>query len=266
MGTNLGLVLALASLFLVAGSFAWTKTTGRPLPPAMERAVAFAGTLLAVAALLSHPGAAGYVVASIGLLLGGFFSFLTFMSGLPDQRAAAEVGSRAPDFHSFDADGREFRLSGLGGSGVLLKFFRGTWCPYCVADLRLWSERREELRELGLKLVAVSHDSVEDLRRFKRGHDWDMTLVADPDLEIIRLYNLQNRNFTPKGGPFRDMAIPAAILIDKEGKVLWMSQATDFRVRLHPDKVLTDLRAVLRPGEALQRSRFAHSNIVSEES
>jgi peroxiredoxin len=266
MGTILGLVLALASLFLVAGAFAWTKTTGRPLPPAMERAVAFAGTLLAVVALLSHPGPVGYVVASVGLLLGGFFSFLTFVSGLPDQRAAVAVGSKAPDFHSVDADGREFRLSGLEGSRVLLKFFRGTWCPYCVADLRLWSGRRAELRELGLKLVAVSHDSVEELRRFKRGHDWDMTLVADPDLEIIRRYNLQNRNFTPKGGPFRDMAIPAAILIDTDGNVLWMSQATDFRVRLHPDKVLAALREALRSGKAVQRSRRAHSNILSEES
>ena len=265
MGTILGLVLALASLFLVAGAFAWTKTTGRPLPPAVERAVAFAGSLLAVAALLSHPGAVGYVVAGFGLLLGGFFSFLTFMSGLPDQRAAAAVGSRAPDFQALDADGREFRLSGLEGSRVLLKFFRGTWCPYCVADLRLWNERRAELRELGLRLVAVSHDSVEDLRRFKRGHDWDMTLVADPELEIIRRYNLQNRNFTPKGGPFRDMAIPAAILIDTDGKVLWMSQATDFRVRRHPHEVLADLRAAIRPVKAVQTSRLAHSNIVAED-
>ena len=266
MGTNLGLVLALASLLLVAGAFAWTKATGRPFPPAMERAVAFAGTLLAVAGLLSHPGAVGYVVAGIGLLLGGFFSFLTFMSGLPDQRAAVAVGLKAPDFGSLDADGREFRLSGFEGSRVLLKFFRGTWCPYCVADLRLWSERRAELRELGLKLVAVSHDSVEDLRRFKRGHDWDMTLVADPGLEIIRRYNLQNRNFTPKGGPFRDMAIPAAILIDTDGKVLWMSQATDFRVRRDPHEVLADLRAAIRPVKAVQTSRLAHSNIVAEDS
>jgi len=266
MEANLGWILALASLLLVAGAFAWTKTTGWPLPPAMERGVAFAGALLAVAALLSRPGALGYVVAGLGLLLGGFFSFLTFMSGLPDQRAAVAVGLKAPDFRSLNADGREFRLSGLEGSRVLLKFFRGTWCPYCVADLRLWSERRAALRELGLELVAVSHDSVEDLRRFKRGHDWDMTLVADPDLEIIRRYNLQHRNFTPKGGPFRDMAIPAAILIDTDGKVLWMSQATDFRVRLHPDQVLADLRAALRSGKAVQQPRPAHSKTVSEES
>jgi len=262
---NIGLAIALLSSVLVAGAFAWTKSTGRPLPPSTERGVAFVGALLGAAALMSHPGAVGYIVAGVGVVLGGFFSLLTFMSGLPAQRAAVAVGSKAPDFCSLDADGRSFILSGLSGSRVLLKFFRGTWCPYCVADLRLWSQRREELQELGLKLVAVSHDSVEELQRFKRGHDWDITLVADPDLEIIRRYNLQNRNFTPKGGPFRDMAIPASILIDVDGKVLWMNQATDFRVREHPDKVLADVRAALRLGKPAQPPRPAYSNIVPEE-
>lgn len=262
---NIGATLALASVFLVAGAFAWTKTTGRPLPSAAERGVAFAGTLLGAAALVSHPGAVGYVLAGIGLALGGFFSFLTFASGLPEQRAAVAVGSKAPDFDSFDSDGRAFRLSELSGSRVLLKFFRGIWCPYCVADLRLWNAQREALRALGLKLVAVSHDTVGDLSRFKGKHGWDITLVADPDLEIIRRYNLQNRNFTPKGGPFRDMAIPANILIDADGTVLWMSQASDFRVRSHPAKMLADIRAALGPGaRAPAPARPAYSNLVSE--
>ena len=135
-----------------------------------------------------------------------------------------------------------------------------------MADLRLWNAQREELRALGLKLVAVSHDTVGELSQFKGKHGWDMTLVADPDLEIIRRYNLQNHNFTPKGGPFRDMAIPAAILIDADGKVLWMSQASDFRVRSHPAKVLADIRAVLAPGRPVRPSaRAAYSSVVSEE-
>jgi hypothetical protein len=61
------------------------------------------------------------------------------------------------------------------------------------------------------------------------------------------------------------MAIPATILIDADGKVLWMSQATDFRVRLHPDRVLADVRAALRSGKPARPYRPARSNIVSEE-
>ena len=262
---NLGMTLAIASLILTAGAVVWTNLSGRPLPPGAERGLAFAATLLAGAALLLHPGAIGYGIAGIAFALGGFFSFLTFMSGLPDQPAAVAVGQAAPDFRSFDADGREFRLSRLAGSRVLLKFFRGSWCPYCVADLRLWNARGAELRALGLKLVAVSHDSVEELRRFKEKQGWDMTLVADPGLEVIRRYNLQNRNFTPKGGPFRDMAIPATVLIDADGKVLWISQATDFRVRLHPDKVLAAVRAVLSSGRGRSAPERSGATLLASE-
>jgi peroxiredoxin len=264
MEMNIGLALAVTSFLLMAGAVIWTNLSGRPLPPATERAVAFAGVLLSGGALFAHPGAIGYAIAGVAFAASGFFSILTFMSGLPEQHAAVAVGSRAPDFRSLDSDGREFRLSMLAGSRVLLKFFRGTWCPYCVADLRLWNEQREELRALGLKLVAVSHDSVGELRQFKAKHGWDVTLVADPDLEIIRRYNLQNRNFTPKGGPFRDMAIPATILIDADGKVLWMSQANDFRVRSHPAKVLSDVRAALGKSSAAPL-RPVYSNAVTEE-
>lgn len=101
---SLGLALGPASVLPVAGAFGWTKnTTGRPLPPTVERSVAFAGTLLAAEALLLHPGAIGYVVAILGLV----------------------VGAKAPEFGSRDAEGREFRLSGVSGSRALLKLFRG---------------------------------------------------------------------------------------------------------------------------------------------
>ena len=258
---NFGMALALLSLFLMAGAVIWTNITGRPLPPDVERGIALAGLILSGSALFAHPGAIGYGIAGVAFAVSGFFFFLTFMSGLPDQGAAIAVGSKVPDFSGFDSDGREFRLSSLAGSRVLLKFFRGTWCPYCVADLRLWNAHAGEVRALGLQLVAVSHDSVGELRQFKLKHGWDVTLVADPELEIIRRYNLQNRNFTPKGGPFRDMAIPATVLIDADGKVLWMSQATDFRVRLHPAKVLAAVRAVLHPG----RTAPGPARLVSEE-
>jgi peroxiredoxin len=261
---NIGLTLAASSLALMAGVVAWTNVSGRPLPAAAERWVALAGLVLAGIALLWRPGAIGYGIAGVAFAASAFFFLLTFMSGLPDQRAAVAVGSRAPDFRALDSDGGEFRLSALAGSRVLLKFFRGTWCPYCVADLRLWNERREELRRLGLKLVAVSHDSVTELRDFKRKHAWDVTLVADPELDVIRRYNLLNHNFTPKRGPFRDMAIPATVLIDADGKVLWMSQATDFRTRVHPDKVLDAVRAVLDRAARLPE-RGAPAVLASEE-
>src|SRR5262245_31908809 len=72
---------------------------------------------------------------------------------------------------------------------------------------------------------------------------WRIQLVADPTLAIHRLYNVQSRKFSLKRGPFRDLAIPTTILIDKEGRVLWFEQTTDFRVRPQADMILAKAKA-----------------------
>ena len=128
---------------------------------------------------------------------------------------------------------------------VLLKFYRGYWRPYCVAELAQLNEFAKDFAALGVKLVAVSSDGPDELRPFKRKHNWDITLLADPALAIHRLYNVQQRNFTPRRGPFRELAIPTTILIDRDRRVLWLDQAVDFRVRPQAAMVLAKARSLL---------------------
>ncbi len=166
------------------------------------------------------------------------------------QRTAAPAagrGGRRPcsGFPWLDADGEEFRLSDLRGSPLLLKFYRGYWCPYCVAELAQLDQFAKDFEALGIKLVAVSSDRVDELRPFKRTHNWAIRLVADPGLAIHRLYNVQQRNFTPRRNPFRDLAIPTTILIDRDGRVRWLEQAVDFRVRPQAAMVLAKITALL---------------------
>jgi peroxiredoxin len=47
---------------------------------------------------------------------------------MQDHTETLQVGSKAPDFVLKEANGSEFRLSGLLASGILiLEFLRGTW-------------------------------------------------------------------------------------------------------------------------------------------
>ncbi|GAA3824753.1 redoxin domain-containing protein [Streptomyces chiangmaiensis] len=41
--------------------------------------------------------------------------------------------------------------------GVVL-FYRGSWCPYCTAQLRAFQRAGERLAETGIKVVALSVD------------------------------------------------------------------------------------------------------------
>ncbi len=51
------------------------------------------------------------------------------------------VGATAPEFTLPDASGRPVRSADLLALGPLvLNFFRGRWCPYCVTEIEAWRD------------------------------------------------------------------------------------------------------------------------------
>jgi peroxiredoxin len=73
-----------------------------------------------------------------------------------------------------------------GGFGVVL-FYRGSWCPYCNAQLRAFQRVSDKLAKVGAKVVALSVDdqatTVELIDKhgltFPVGHSADARAVAE---------------------------------------------------------------------------------------
>lgn len=253
-----GLILAGLSLVTGAGTIATYSPKMRrnqaTLRPRREQVLMVLTLLLAISGFFQHPGIVGYVIGALAIVPAALFLLGTSTSSLPALQPAVSVGAIAPDFSAVDADGRAFRLSDLRGSPVLLKFFRGYWCPYCVAELKQLDESAKAFAALGIKLVALSSDRVDELRTLQRKHHWDITLLADSELVVHRQYRVDFRKFTPRRGPFRDLAIPTTILIGQDGRVLWLEQTGDFRVRPQASIVLAEARALLAVGQPLLNS------------
>ncbi len=68
-------------------------------------------------------------------------------------------GSRFPFLSFPKVGGGELKLPGdlAGAYGVVL-FYRGSWCPYCNAQLAAFSRAEPRLDEAGIKVAAVSVD------------------------------------------------------------------------------------------------------------
>jgi peroxiredoxin len=66
-------------------------------------------------------------------------------------------------------------------------FYRGSWCPYCNAQLRAFERASEKLAEVGAKVVALSVDDEATTREliakhgltFPVGHSADAHAVAE---------------------------------------------------------------------------------------
>jgi hypothetical protein len=91
----------------------------------------------------------------------------------PSERAIAElfatgieekilpVGAKAPEFSLPNAAGRMVRSADLLALGPLvINFFRGRWCSYCVNELEAWQDLYAWVRERRALLVGISPQTV----------------------------------------------------------------------------------------------------------
>ena len=74
----------------------------------------------------------------------------------------------------------------LAGSYAVVLLYRGSWCPYCNAQLMAFSRAHDSLAELGVKVVALSADDEatasafvqKHALRFQVGHSADVDRIA----------------------------------------------------------------------------------------
>lgn len=111
---------------------------------------------------------------------------------------------------------------------------------------------KDELQKYGLRIVAISKDSLEDAAHHKVRDSLDLELLSDPKLEVIRQYGLEHHKalefskvrFTIAGMPLalvpsvKTMAIPTTLLIDETGIIRWIDQTDDYRLRSNEERVL----------------------------
>jgi peroxiredoxin len=111
--------------------------------------------------------------------------------------------------------------------------------------LRRWEQDlRPELDARGIRIVTLCGDTPEEIRRGRDKHGARATMLSDAQLEITDRYNLRNEgSLTPKG--MKATPIPTTILVDREGHVRWIDQASDYQIRSHPDQVLAAIRTEL---------------------
>ena len=164
------------------------------------------------------------------------------------------VGSLAPEFSLNDARGRMVRSADMLALGPLVvKFFRGRWCPYCVTELEAWRDLHDTLRERGMLMVAIGPQTEQQNDFMVSQHVLPFPVLSDPGCalaeklgvaytvpEYLREYYLSiliNVPFVNGEASWR-LPLPATFVIGRDGRVLFAEAYADFRVRPEPEEAL----------------------------
>jgi len=182
------------------------------------------------------------------------------LSGI--EKRILPVGATAPEFELSDFSGRKVRSADLLALGpVILNFFRGRWCPYCVTELETWRDLYPALRERGALVVGLSPQTQRQSDFTASQHTIPFPLLVDAGCAVAEKFGLVwtvpdylqkyyrsilvNIPFVNGDESWR-LPLPATYVLGQDGKVLYSEGHADFRVRPEPEDVLRVLPAFAR--------------------
>ncbi|WAX79801.1 thioredoxin-dependent thiol peroxidase [Streptomyces sp. KMM 9044] len=148
-----------------------------------------------------------------------------------------EPGDVAPAFTLTDADGTDVSLAGYKGRKVIVYFYPAALTPGCTKQACDFTDNLDLLAGAGYDVVGISPDKPEKLARFREQESLKVTLLADPDKQVLEAYGA----FGEKKlyGKTVVGVIRSTVVVDEEGKVeraLYNVKATG-----HVAKIIRDL-------------------------
>ncbi|MBI5503760.1 MAG: AhpC/TSA family protein [Deltaproteobacteria bacterium] len=239
---------ALASGVML-GFLATVALSGRPrTSPNLPGVVSISAAGLALS--LAGSGSAGSrlpllyaVVAFAGTLVYVFWYSRLGRS----ESSLLGVGQALPDFEVQEADGTTLSASTFRGRPTVLVFFRGNWCPLCMAQIREVAGHYRELERRGAQVVLVSPQPHEKTSELAQRFDAPMRFLVDPDNAAARRLGIVHQAGLPLGmqalGYDTDTVLPTVVITDAEGRILFSDQTDNYRVRPEPQTFLRILDA-----------------------
>lgn len=155
------------------------------------------------------------------------------------------VGNKLPAFELNDIEGQTFSSADLAGAPAVIMFYRGNWCPLCMAQIKEIAERYQELDALGIKVVLISPQPEEQSRRLAARYDVPFRFLIDKDNGLAETFGIAVRNGVPVGTPggyAPDTVLPTLVLCNEKGTIIFSDQTDNYRVRPEPDVFLAILR------------------------
>lgn len=128
-----------------------------------------------------------------------------------------EIGKKAPDFCLPDQNNKEVCLEDFRGKWVILYFYPKDNTSGCTREAIDFTEHLDEINSLNAVVLGVSPDSVKSHVRFREKHGLKVTLLSDPEHEVLETYGAWQ--LKKMYGREYYGVVRSTFLIDPEGKI-----------------------------------------------
>lgn len=246
IGINIPTIgMALAS-FIPLGFMGWLFIAKKPRTSASQTLLTFSG-FAGIALIII--GSVNFSLPLFCLYSIGFIFWMLFIfwySRLPVKKSSMlKPGKALPELHFKTYNNESFYCSSLLGKKVIYLFYRGNWCPVCMAQIKEIAGQYKDLKERGAEMLLISPQAQSRSKELSEKIGMDFIFLTDEENQMARKLEIEHLNGVPIGnlvqGYDSDTVLPTVIITDEHGKIIFLDQTDNFRIRPEPSTFITVL-------------------------
>lgn len=158
-----------------------------------------------------------------------------------EKNDALATGTTMPVVDLKTTEGQSISSANFHTGKALWVFYRGNWCPICVAQIRELAAQYKELEKRGVHVLMISPQGEKESASLASRMDAPMKFLQDTDNQLARALKIVDETGLPLGlqvlGYDTAVPMPTVILTDN-GKIIWRDVTDNYRVRPEPDVFL----------------------------
>ena len=180
---------------------------------------------------------------AIALSVGWFFFRVGRGRPVPD---SLRRGQPLPDFSAHDEQGDPGRSTELHGVPAVLLFVRGSWCPFCSAQVESLTRHYKSIVDSGARLILVTPKPLETTRRVAQFYEVEFEYWLDEGLAVARQLEIVDSQGVPDsyGKEYgKDTVWPTALVVDAAGIIRYVRLSRTVADRPDAEELLRAIEA-----------------------
>jgi len=171
---------------------------------------------------------------------------------------SVKVGEILPDGKLTAVNGEQVSVDQLlGGKPLVISFYRGGWCPYCVLELKALESVSSEIKELGANIIAMTPESSSHVKETKQKNGVTFEVYSDEGSHFAKelglvftlpkslqeIYLTFDIDVEKHNGESKfELPIPTTLIIKPNREIVYIYADGDYTKRSEPSVLLEVLK------------------------
>lgn len=155
------------------------------------------------------------------------------------------VGQSLPDIALENLQGQTLTTAELTRRPAIWLFYRGNWCPLCMANIREVAEAYGDLHARGVEVYLVSPQNAAHTQSLAARYDVPLHFLRDPDNRAAQRLGILDKGGLPLGmqvfGYGNDVPMPTTFITAAGGRIVYSDLTDNYRVRPEPAAFIAEL-------------------------